>query len=505
MVAACRSAAVVFALAALPALGSGLCPEFNRALDLARAGQRNDARAILLGCAAADPNQPRYLVELAGLAYLDSDAAQARRYLHRALRLDTRNAYASEFLGTLYFFQRNLPAALKYWNRAGKPLIASVTLPPRLPVQPLVLPPRAQLTLDQFRATQDRLDALRLSPAPVTLDARPGGDYDLHLVTPTAGPWLAAVRSLNGLAWQSLTPDWRDIGHSGVSWNGLFRWDAQKRRVANVVTVPVSADAKWRVDLAADLRRETWNVGAPEDFRLESAAASAAIGAVESGRFQWSTGLNWSTRTFTNAPDLDSGDTLESLTRARLVLADRPESRFRLAGYGDAAAGRFFAGAPSGSSAYARLAATIDARWNPRAIPRSDELLLRFSSGTIQGRVPLDQRFILGVERDTSLWLRALPATRSGRKGSGLIGNDYALLNAQYDFELFRAPFVSVSAGPFLDSGRIGGGAWQAGAGAQLRVALLGRVSLVLSWGADLRTGRGVWYVSNGLPAPGVR
>src|SRR5207302_4381670 len=50
--------------------------------------------------------------------------------LHRALELAPSDSYANDFLGTVYFLQGNLDAALKYWNRVGKPQIAEIRAEP---------------------------------------------------------------------------------------------------------------------------------------------------------------------------------------------------------------------------------------------------------------------------------------------------------------------------------------------------------------------------------------
>ena len=52
--------------------------------------------------------------------------ARPEHDLHRALQLDPKDEYANEFLATVYFLEGNLEAALKYWNRVGKPQIAEV-------------------------------------------------------------------------------------------------------------------------------------------------------------------------------------------------------------------------------------------------------------------------------------------------------------------------------------------------------------------------------------------
>src|SRR5215472_2316828 len=57
-----------------------------------------------------------------------------QRCLRIALRLDRTDIYANNFLATIYFLEGNLEAALKYWNRAGKPRIEEVRTSPNLHV-----------------------------------------------------------------------------------------------------------------------------------------------------------------------------------------------------------------------------------------------------------------------------------------------------------------------------------------------------------------------------------
>jgi len=60
------------------------------------------------------PHDSRFLVELAGIAYKQKNFGAAKKDLRAALRLNPHDAYASEFLGTLFYLEGNLEAALKY-------------------------------------------------------------------------------------------------------------------------------------------------------------------------------------------------------------------------------------------------------------------------------------------------------------------------------------------------------------------------------------------------------
>ena len=50
-----------------------------------------------------------------------SNAAEAKRNLRTALHRNPDDRYANDFLATLYQLDGNTEAALKYWNRLGKP------------------------------------------------------------------------------------------------------------------------------------------------------------------------------------------------------------------------------------------------------------------------------------------------------------------------------------------------------------------------------------------------
>ena len=97
---------------------------------LAQLGRLNEARERLLAGVRLWPHDPRFPTELAGVDFKQKKYAHAARWLQRALRLNPHDAYPNEFLATIYFLEGNLEAAVKYWNRAGKPQVAEVKIDP---------------------------------------------------------------------------------------------------------------------------------------------------------------------------------------------------------------------------------------------------------------------------------------------------------------------------------------------------------------------------------------
>jgi hypothetical protein len=107
----------------------------------------------------------------------------------------------------------------------------------------------------------------------------------------------------------------------------------------------------------------------------------------------------------------------------------------------------------------------------------------------------------LGVERDNDLWLRGHSGTLDGRKGRAPLGRRYVLLNSEVNKTIYDRAFFRVQLGPFFDTGAIadasgefGSQKWLFDTGIQARIHILGSVSIVLSYGRDLRNGTGVFY-----------
>ncbi len=101
--------------------------DYYRGMALAKLQRWAEAkRAFELG-RKKDPSDKRFPLELAGIAYTTKKYSEAKTNLRRALRLDEDDAYANDFLATIYLLEDNLEAALKYWNRVGKPSVEGIT------------------------------------------------------------------------------------------------------------------------------------------------------------------------------------------------------------------------------------------------------------------------------------------------------------------------------------------------------------------------------------------
>jgi hypothetical protein len=126
----------------------------------------------------------------------------------------------------------------------------------------------------------------------------------------------------------------------------------------------------------------------------------------------------------------------------------------------------------------------------------------RIRAGHTLGESPFDELFMLGIERDNDLWLRAHKGTHHGRKGSAPLGRSYLLSNWELDKNIYHGGFLNFRLGPILDVGKIlnpspglASSKWLWDTGVQAKVQVFG-LEPVFVYGKDLRSGNNTFYVT---------
>jgi len=491
---------------------------------LARMGRWDEAkRAFQIGL-SQQPGDKRFSLELAGVCFRQKNYAAAADHLRRALRLDPADNYANDFLASVYFLQGNTDAALKYWNRISKPEIEEVRIEPAPRVAPALLDhaftisPAAALDLRELQTTKARVSGLNIfSNYRFDLEARPDEKFDLVFRARERNgdfKWGWLIGLLSGLPYQTVNPEFFNIGRRAINSESLIRWDPEKRRLRTNLSGPLFGDPKRRFQFDLDLRDENWDVRrsfadpgpALGSLNLRRQAFAASLTSFVNGRLDWSTGFELSHRNFRDVaagdiltPDLlAQGFQLKHLGQLNYKLLDAPEHRLTLEGRASSQFGRIWS---QESRVFAKLQASMEARWFPQSAGDDYEMRGKVSAGQTLGETPFDELFILGVERDNDLLMRAHIGTREGRKGSAPLGRDYFLSNWELDKNVYGNGLMSLKLGPFLDNGKItyptgglGSQTWLWDLGAQAKVRALG-VGVVFSYGKDLRSGNNAFYL----------
>lgn len=493
---------------------------------LARLQRWQEAESAFQAGFRLAPYDPRFPVELAGVAFKQQNYPQAARLLQQALKLAPQDPYANDFLGTIYFLQGNLDGSLKYWNRVGKPQVVELRMDPQPQLSPALLDrafafsPASTLQRSEFHATDERIQSLEIFPSyQFDLRTREDDKFDVWFRNQERNgfgnnKWEGLFLLLRGLPFLTVNPEYYNVGHEAINLVSIFRWDPQKRRVFAEVSSPFHWDAKYRYQIAADLRNENWAILNSEaasslplaSLNLRREVVGFNLASYASGRWHWSAGAELSHRDFGSVAGpaltpglLAEGYQLKQLAELRATLWRMPERRFTGEARVSSQAARLWSQPVQTSE---KLEGSLGWHWFPRAVGDDYEMQQQIRGGKTFGSVPFDELFMLGLERDNNLPMRAHIGTHEGRKGSAPLGRNYFVANWEVDKNLYENGIVSVKLGPFLDTGKItdpvltlGSHQWLWDVGAQIKLRVFG-AGVVFSYGKDLRSGNNAFYLT---------
>ena len=494
---------------------------FLRGLALAHLGHLSEAEAELQKAAEqAGQKSGEILVELAGVQFKEKKLSDSTRNLQRAISVGQTDPYAFDFLASLYYLQGNVEAAVKYWNRVGKPSIQQLKVEPDGTLNPLLLDralavsPSSALDLRALRLTDLRLDQLDVfARRRYDLAARPDGQFDLTIQTAEKAdvrvdsPFRTLLVVARELPFQTLNADVRNIRRAAVNWSSAFRWKFGNHLFATGVSAPFrnNPNLLYRADFT--LRDERWDLSSWSQggglAGLEQVDVQAGVTSITGDRWVWSTGISASHRdldqglaskAFSNG--MASGFALASTWGTRYDFLRLPERRIKVSGEARGQLGRFWT---SKANLFAIGEIGIEGSW----VAQNDARMVvtaREQTGMSGGTIPFDRLFRLGIDRDSELLLRGHTGTRDGLKGAGPMGTGYVLSNLDLQKRLYRNAVLFFTAGPFLDSGKILEARseterrWMWDTGLEGRLSILGLVQVALSYGADTRTGNRVIF-----------
>jgi len=490
---------------------------------LAQLNRWDEAKAAFLAGRHLAPQDARFPVELGGVAFKQKRYAEAAKWVRRGLRLDPSDNYANDFLGTIYFLQGNLEAALKHWNRIDKPKIQNVNVEPGLHVSPALLDrafafsPAAVLRESDLLTSQARVDALGIFPTHrFELAAREDGSFDLNYRAHElngfgANKWAALLSALRGLPYETVYIDYFNARGSALNAGAMVRWDDQKRRLTATISTPLEHNPKYRWALGADLRNELWGLRSTFDsptFAGLNLRREAVTGSLTSfgGRLTWSLGGELSDRQFRTTavppnllPFILPAYQLKQTSTLRYALWRIPERRSVVTTAVSAETGAIWS---TPNHNFEKLQASAQWHWFPQISGDDYAIREEIRAGKTFGTVPFDELFMLGLERDNDLWLRAHIGTRNGLKGSAPLGRNYFLSNWDLDKNIYNNGLFGIKLTPLLDIAKItdpskvlGSHQWLFDTGIQLKFSVLG-VGIVFTYGKDLRTGNNAFYAT---------
>jgi hypothetical protein len=239
------------------------------------------------------------------------------------------------------------------------------------------------------------------------------------------------------------------------------------------------------------VRNENW-LFENNSFNLRRSEVSAEFRAILRGGWIWTSGANVAHRAFSNS--FVGGNSISYRTALNRTILQIPEKRLTIESSLSTEVAKLFS---TPSERFLKLQGDISLKWAPFSRHRDDyKTIARLRSGESFGQLPFDELFILGLDRDSDLRLRAHSALKSGQKGSAPMGRGFVLFNSDVSKRIYSNGLIRLEAGPFLDSARIASQPQVlVDTGVQLRVSVLSSLTLGISYGRDLRAGRHAIFI----------
>jgi hypothetical protein len=246
-----------------------------RSVDLALAGDRDNAEQGLVAATGLCPNHPDGWRELAGLRFVESRWSEALDLAVRAVRLAPEDAYAWQLVAASRHLTGDLTGALDAWNRVDEPRIDTVEIfgaeRTRQPViaERVGLQPRQILTPESLGRAVRRLQDL-----PVVSDARmryepiDGGrakvDVFVHErdVAPKGLLPLAALGAL-ALLRDELRVDVGGPAGAGELWSAMGRWSDTRPRLEFALALPAPGRLPGIASLDVSWERQSYGATPP--------------------------------------------------------------------------------------------------------------------------------------------------------------------------------------------------------------------------------------------------
>jgi tetratricopeptide (TPR) repeat protein len=520
-----RWSEIVSSIEAQPTGARSADSEYYLGIALAQMGRFDEAQKAFKEGHALQPRDKRFATELGGVAFQQKQYGDAARWVRKALQIDPNDAYANELLATIYFLQGNLDAAISHWNRIDKPQIEQVKTPTELKTNPGLLDraftfsPASMLRLKDLRSSDKRINALGVFAQPrFDLEARDDGNFDVDFRAQERngfGPnlWWALLSTFRGVAYETVYPEYFNLGSKARNIESLLRWDSEKRRIAGRYSSPLRGNPKYRYQFGLDLRNENWllisSFTGPASvlgaLNLRTERFSGGISSFAGGRWDWSVGAELSDRQYRNVDEgsalgtevLLAGYQLKQAGRVNYDLWRDPDRRFVMTSGASEEIARIWS---DPGHLFEKIQGTASAQWFPRMRGDDYAMVERMRAGKTFGDVPFDELYMLGLERDNELTMRAHIGTRDGRKGSAPLGRTYFVSNWEVDKKIYDNGFFEVKLSPFLDTGKItdplpglGSQKWLWDTGAQAKFSVLG-IGFTFTYGKDLRSGNNAFY-----------
>ena len=347
------------------------------------------------------------------------------------------------------------------------------------------------LRLDSWKTTARRLNESKgFSDIALALERSIDGKTYNALIqtskksTSTGGILLGLAK---GLPVKTSYLDIWNLAGAPVHSTSRYRWDSNRQRAESKLLVAVPVPGSLLLEIGGLWRSEQWELSDQNPYRFNSSGVRVRARRIQHHTLEIGGGIEYSNR----AGASDVGSFLAGV-RIR-PLDGKYKSQIHVDGF------------------VARASVLGDVDYSGATLALMNRFIVSedtgvvvdwaVKGGTTQGRLPIEDYFILGVDGETPYLLRGHVAFDQGRYGRSPMGTDFFLINSDIERRLWKLPLVKdaeIKAELFLDGAKVFDrnrvfrqAGWFLDGGVAARIQLPG-TDLVLLYGRSLNHGTGV-------------
>jgi outer membrane protein assembly factor BamA len=437
------------------------------------------------------------------LRFLDGRYDEAIADLRRALAIRD-DAYTRDLLASSLQLAGREMDALATWNALGKPTLGRVEISGLRVTHDAVarreigLEPGSLLTPAALRAARRRLGETEVFER-VTLRPRPGGDGKADLEVALAerhgfahGPVDFLVTAGVGLAWQRVRLRYANLGGTGLSFSGAWRWQENRPETSLQMSWPRPLGLPVYLGVGGSRGEQAYDLGGP--FAIRQRGFDLGVRHVVNTGSVLSLGIRVRERTVSSSrPDAAPGRIvgLHAGLEGRLLETRRSrlDASVRLLGADGAFASELTYLQGEAELHYEGIVSKPEGRSVERSV-----VAARLRGGWGSDGLPVDEMYALGVSFESDIPLRAHPLTQQGVIGGNPVGRSFALLNAEWRQRLLHRSVFDVGVVAFADVAGVWRPAQGSASGVLVDVGVGLRISLLA--GATLRIDQ-AWGLSD--------
>jgi len=424
-------------------------------------------------------------LELGGIYFKEKEYVKAEHMIIEAIKINPENKYARDFLGTLYYINGLTTLALDEWNKISKPILGKIFVENdksanrELLVRELSFNYGQIIKPSMIKESQKRLSKIG-NISNVSFNIFPHkqshDEFDLQIsffnekgLGRNASYFL--INLLRDITQKTLHLDYKNISNANINAYFAYRFSDFRKKTHFTMTFPRFSKLPFYFSLNYKGRSEIWSLNyllpdqIDEETWIKSREFSLRFDYIHNDKISYNQYLKFKIRKAEND--------LYSVGRKKDTISDSAEDIFLYGGefifdiinnmprniYSCFSLAYDISSQEKGmNSNFVKLLLTLESirSWKENLSETViSKLLWRLKLGYSTSRIPIEEKFILGIGPDTHHYLRAHSSTYGGKLGGSPIVDKFILSNLEYSHRLVKLFPFEIKGGVFIDCTRI--------------------------------------------------